>query len=206
MTDPTEHLGASAQSDAGLPSDGLGQPIAVFQASGRTRLVLAVCGAVMVGFAFVAFIIWGWPVGRYLPVKMASVGVVVLLLAFALGRQQTVIYFGGVGRFRGRLKEYCRWGQISEIVVSLPAGGGFHVQYQRCSLLKRDGSRIDLLDLNVGQFGDFVNTLHQASEPHGIPWREEVIASDGFGWVRWLIYGLIAFAVVMLIVATLVVI
>jgi hypothetical protein len=83
---------------------------------------------------------------------------------------------------------------------------GFKTTYRRCSLVKRDGSRVDLLGINVGQFEAMVDTLRQLSEPQGIPWKEEVAKPDRVNeWIgrglRWVIYGWIGLAVLLLIVA-----
>ena len=209
MQEPPKDVNASATPGAALDQAALGTPIAVFKPSIRSRVVIGGCGAVLFAAGlFIAF----YPGGQYCyGVFLASTGTIIVFLSFLLGTRRLLIGPGGVIRIDGQKQDSCRWDELREIVVSVPAAGGVKVAYRRCSLVRRDGSRIDLLDLNVGKFETMVDTLRQMSLPHHIPWKDElvtpgshndaIVTPDRLDWLRWAIYGLIGFSILMLIIA-----
>jgi hypothetical protein len=200
MTTPTEGLGARTGRDTPPDRAALGTPIAVFQPSLRSRVVIAACGAGLLAFGTVFAL---FPSGHmfskgFWPYVLASFGALILLVAVLLWRQRLAICPGGVIRVRGRRQECCRWDEIGEIVVGVHSAGRLiRVSSPHCSLLKRDGTCVDLLALEVGQFGDMVNTLRQSSAPHGISWKEE---PGRFDWMRWVGYVVTGLFVIWLIV------
>jgi hypothetical protein len=196
MKERTEDLGEVTRPNTAPDQASLGTPLADFPPALHKRVVVAVCGAATLGCGL--FIALYPPGSLCLGPILAGWGGFILYLAYFLGRQRILIYSGGVVRLQGRVKTCCLWGEINEIVEGCVRTRG--VSSRRCSLVKRDGSRIDLTDLSVGQFGAMMSTLRPLSEAHGIPWKEEGAKLDHFDWIRWPLYGLIGFSILLLIV------
>jgi hypothetical protein len=197
MREPAHDSGDGASGNSAPDGESLGTPIRVFRATSRDRVIIAVCGAAMLGCG--TFIAFFPPRGSFFGPFLAGWGAVVLWLALLLGNQRLLICPGGVLRIRGRKQECCRWDEISEIVEARVQTRG--TSSRRCSLVKRDGTRILVQDLNVGRFESFVDTLRQLSEPHRIPWKKEGVTLPRFDWMRWVVYGIIGFSVLLSIVS-----
>jgi hypothetical protein len=195
MNERTEESGELTRPDTAPDQASLGTPLAVFQPALPKRVVIAVCGAATLGSG--AFITFFLPGSLCFGPLLAVWGGFILFLAYVLGRQRLIICSGGVVHILGRVKLCCLWGEISEIVEGYVQTRG--LSSRRCSLVKRDGSRIDLTDLSVGQFETMMGTLRPLSEAHGIPWKEEGVKLDPFDWMRWLLYALIGFSILLLV-------
>jgi hypothetical protein len=44
---------------------------------------------------------------------------------------------------------------------------------RQCTLVKKDGSRLELRDLLTGNFEEMVALLREQAQSRGIPWKEE---------------------------------
>ncbi len=207
MQEPSNGQGVPATRSTALDQASLGTPIAVFRPSLHSRIVIGVCaGVLLVAGVFIALYLGGsYIYGTFL----VSTAVLILFLAFALGRTYVLIGPNGLIRIKGGRQDSCRWEELREIVVSVPTAGGVKVAFRRCALVKRDGSRIELLDVNVGHFEAMVDAMRRLSQPRHVAWKEEIV-TPGSGkdtvvmpnrldWVRWLIYGLIGLTILLLL-------
>lgn len=156
----------------------LGAPFAVFRPSLRSRLGIAVCVAILMVAGVSITLFLGGPGPRFMLGFVATNAVIILFVTFALGRTSVVIGPNGLIRFKGGQQDSCRWEELREIVVRVPAAGRGKVAIRRCSLFKRDGSRIDLVDVNAWHFEVMVDWLRRMSQPHPISWRDEVVGRD----------------------------
>jgi hypothetical protein len=170
MPEPTSERIDQAKREDAPDRDSLGAPIGTFEASTRQRVVIAVCGAVMAGCgAFMTL----YPSGnRPLGASLVAWGAVVLFTAFfVLGRQRLLICPGGIERIRGRKEERYRWDEFQEIVSASVRRR--LLTYRRCSLVKKDASRIELTELTAVPYEAMVALLRQMAQQHAIAWREE---------------------------------
>lgn len=198
MTGQSEAHDTATRSDAALDETALGDPIVSFDRGFRKQVIFVACGAALVALGVCGALFFH---DRGLG-QLVQVGVIVLFLAyFFMGRLRVYICPGGVivvRQGKGRTRDCCRWEEISEIVYVteglIKAGG------RRCSLVKREGARIDVPDLGIAHFDAFVDTLRRLSAAQGIPWREEVVKRPRRESVFLIFIScLIGFAVFMLI-------
>ena len=144
------------------------RPIGVFRARMTTRLMVAACGVVLLAG------------GIWLLIEMGATGpgpwvlpfsVVVLGLAYFMGRSSYLIYPGGIVRVRFGYRLRCRWEELSEIRdVQIKQG---LVSSRRCDLVKKNGSRIELTNLGISEFAAMIDLIRQQAQSQGIPWKED---------------------------------
>jgi hypothetical protein len=149
----------------------LGEPIRVFRAKLMTRVIVAVCGIVLVAGGVVCLIL-GFTAGVVtLPVFL---GICVLGLAYLMGQQSCLVFADGVVNVRLGQRQWCRWVDISEIVDTRTTQGV--VSSRVCTLRKKDGSRLEVRDLGIDDFGALLALFREQAAARGISWREERVA------------------------------
>jgi len=171
MTEQSE--ARNTATEGALDESALGTPIVAFDRGLRKRILFGAFGAAMVAFGVCGTIFFH---NRGLS-RLVGVGVLVLFLAyFFIGRLRVYLCPGGVivHRAEGRIRECCRWEEISAIDC-VTAAAFLKVGSRSCSLVKRDGSSIDVNDLGLTQYDAFVDALRRLSALQGIPWTERAI-------------------------------
>jgi hypothetical protein len=199
MTEQPEAMDTAARSDTALDEIALGTPIVSFDRGLRKRIIVGACGAALIGVGICSALFFhDGRLGR-----LVVVGMIVLFLAyFFIGRLRLYICPGGViARFGNGRAQVCSWEEVSEIACET-TDAFFKAGSRSCSLVKRDGSSINVTDLSLAQYDFFLDALRRMSAPFGIPWNEKIIKRPR-SEVRFLIFVscLIGFSVVILIVA-----
>jgi hypothetical protein len=165
------------QNDGQSPASGdhvdeklLGDPIRVFRAKLVTRAAVAVSGIVMVAGGIYLFVGQGSDIGT-IPLL---VGICALALAYFMGKSKYLIGPDGVIKDRWGHRQMCRWDEVSEIRDRHVTQG--LVTSRMCILVMKNGARMDLPDLGIGDFAKMHALIRQQAESHGLPWKEERIA------------------------------
>jgi hypothetical protein len=145
----------------------LGDPIRVFRSKWTTRastvvsgIVVLLCGVYVISLGFL-----DWGVGVLL------FGIIVLGLAYLLGQSKYLLCPGGMIAVRLGHTQQCRWEDVGEIVDTRMTQG--MVSSRRCALVKKNGSRMEMMDFGIDDFAALVALLRQQAELHRIPWKEE---------------------------------
>ena len=97
------------------------------------------------------------------------------MLAALLGKHRLLVCPGGVVRrrygFRGWREESCRWDEAGEVVSTRTRAGLTTSRY--VSVVRRDGARIVVTDLQVAEYDALLAVLRPVAESHGVRWTEE---------------------------------
>jgi hypothetical protein len=94
-----------------------------------------------------------------------------LALGYFMGKSSYLVCTGGVMQLRlGRL-QICRWEDVSEI-VDIQTKQGI-VTSRHCSLVKKNGGRMELINFGIHDFAGMIGLLRQQAESRGIVWKEE---------------------------------
>jgi hypothetical protein len=148
--------------------DAPGDAIRVFRAKVTTRLVVVACGIVLLGAGVWLLIeMSAWGPGPWL----LTLGIVVLWLAYLMGRSSYLVYRDRVVKKRLGHEQICWWNEVSE-VLDLRVKQGI-VSSRTCVLVKTAGTRFELQDLGINAFAAMLDLLRQQAASRGIPWREE---------------------------------
>jgi hypothetical protein len=162
-SNPGEPTTTSDQNESAL-----GDPIRVFRAKLATRLVVAVCGLVMLAGAIWLLISMG-PLGPgawVLPFSIAVFG-----LAYFMGKSSYLVCTGGIIQVRFGYRRHCRWDDVSEIIdVQIKQG---MISSRRCDLVRKNNSRLELTNLGIDDFAALIDLIRQQAQLRGIPWKEE---------------------------------
>jgi hypothetical protein len=206
MNEQLREAGVPESPDTAGGHDAFGTPLQSFQPSLWARIIVIACGVVMLlAGTLIIIASYSEPSGylsRRVGCGLVVLGPVICLLAYRLGSHRLLVCPGGIVRIRGRVQEHCRWDEISEIVVTCDRTRW--VSSRRCSLAKRDGSRIALVDVAVGRFPLLVDTLRRMAALHSISWKETGAPGQRGNWMDWVYYGVIGIGIIMLVVVGLV--
>jgi hypothetical protein len=165
----------------------LGEPIRAFRASPGMRI-----GAAVLGVVFVIIAIWWFVQDMPFSFHLWVLAALAFGIAFLAGKESHLVCPGGVIiQERNGREQHCRWEEVSEIVDSrikmstsanLSWLGFFYtgqgvpkeeVPPRQCVLVKKDGSRMELVDRLRGDFEELVALLREQAQSRGIPWKEE---------------------------------
>jgi hypothetical protein len=145
----------------------LGDPIRVFRSKWTTRaamfvsgILVLLCGVYVMSLGFV-----DWGVGVLL------FGICVLGLAYLMSQSKYLLCPGGVIAVRLGHRRAYRWEDVGEIVDTRINQG--MVSSRRCTLVKKNGASLELIDFGIDDFPALVALLREQAESHDIPWKEE---------------------------------
>ena len=143
-----------------------GEPMRVFRAKLITRVAVAASGAIILVFG-ISLLIAGLDITLAMYPLLLGLGA--LALGYLMGKSMYLVCPGGIIKVRWGASQQCRWEDVNEI-VDLQTKQGL-VTSRLCALVKKNGSRMELPDLGIDDFGVLVDLLRRQAESRGIKWR-----------------------------------